>query len=99
MVLEGNASARKPTRAQSGAVFPPDPIFEGASHAERFKIFFERMMTERLLDAACVVLTPRGSGEHSHPSPTTSFEAFVAALHGRVLQFRATNPDLDWPTP
>ena len=96
MVLEDGPSANKPTKVQSGAIFPPDPIFENASHAERFRIFFERMITERMLDAACVVLTPRGSGEHSHPSPTTSFATFVAALHGRVLQFKAMNPDLDW---
>ena len=99
MVLEDNDSARRTTKTTGGGIFPPDEIFEGASHSERFRIFFERMMTERLLDAACVVLTPRGSGEHTHPSATTSFEAFVAALHGRVLQFRATNPDLNWATP
>ncbi len=98
MVLEDNAAVHKPTKTQRGAIFPPDPIFENASHAERFRIFFERMITERMLDAACVVLTPRGSGDHSHPSPTTSFETFVAALHGRVLQFKAMNPDLDWST-
>jgi Restriction endonuclease XhoI len=97
MVLEDNESAHRPTATQRSAIFPPDPVFDGASHSERFRIFFERMMDERLLDAACVVLTPRDTRGCAHPSPSTSFAAFVAALHGRVLQFRAMNPDLDWP--
>jgi hypothetical protein len=25
-----------------------------------------------------------------------SFQAFAAAVHGRCLQFIATNPDIDW---
>lgn len=98
MVLEDNDSAHRPTATKPGAIFRTDPIFDGASHAQRFRIFFERMIIERLLDAACVVLTPRNSMDSTSPSATTSFTAFVAALHGRVLQFRATNPDLEWST-
>ena len=55
-------------------------------------IFFERMVRERLLDAACVVLADKDSAT----SNSVSFQTFAAAIHGRCLQFMTTNPDIDW---
>ena len=79
------------------AVWQPDQVFDGASYADRYVIFFERMVRERLLDAACVVLADKDSATVRFPSASVSFQAFAAAIHGRCLQFMATNPDIDWP--
>ena len=62
----------------------------------RHGLIFERMVRERLLDAACVVLADKDSAAVRFPSESVSFQAFAAAIHGRCLQFMATTPDIDW---
>jgi len=95
MLLEDNEAFTKPV-APRKAVWEPDPVFDGASYADRYVIFFERMVRERLLDAACVVLADKDSAAVTFPSESVSFQAFAAAIHGRCLQFMATNPEIDW---
>lgn len=58
MLLEDNAAfttAVKPRRT----VWEPDPAFDGASYADQYVTFFERMVRERLLHVACVVLADK----------------------------------------
>jgi hypothetical protein len=95
MLLEDNASFNEPVTART-PVWKPDPVFDRSSYAKRYEIFFDRMVRERLLDAACVVLARKEDGRVRFPSDTLSFQAFAAAIHGRCLQFKATNPDLEW---
>jgi type II restriction enzyme len=95
MLLEDNEAFANPVTPRR-PVWPPDPEFDDASYAERFQIFFERMIRERLLDAACLILGRREDGAVRFASATLSFQSFAAAIHGRCLQFRATNPDLSW---
>jgi hypothetical protein len=98
MLLENNRAFTDPVMPQ-GAVWPPDPVFDGSSYAARYEIFFERMVRERLLDAACLALGDKNTGSVRFPSDTLSFQSFAAAIHGRCLQFMATNPDIDWDSP
>lgn len=95
MLLEDNDAFNTPVVGRS-PVWTPDPAFDDASYAQRYEIFFERMVRERLLDAACLILADRDSGEVRFPSETLSFQSFAAAIHGRCLQFRAMNPQIDW---
>lgn len=97
MLLEDNEGFTRTVGTQT-AVWEPDRIFDGTSYADRFVIFFERMVRERLLDAACVVLGDKETGAVRFPSHSLSFQAFAAAIHGRCLQFMATYPDVDWST-
>ena len=97
MLLEDNTAFTKSVSART-AVWEPDPVFDGASYADRYVIFFERMVRERLLDAACVVLADKSSASVRFPSDSVGFQAFAAAIRGRCLQFIATNPDIDWNT-
>lgn len=95
MLLEDHAAFAKPVKPRR-PVWNPDPVFDDATYAKRFQIFFERMVRERLLDAACLVLGRREDGAVRFAGDTLSFQSFAAAIHGRVLQFKATNPDLPW---
>jgi hypothetical protein len=52
---------------------PADPAFDRASPSTRAGIFFDRMVRERLLDAACVVLTDRATGAVRCERETLSF--------------------------
>lgn len=98
MLLEDNVAFTRAVAPQ-GTVWPPDPAFDGSSYADRYEIFFERMVRERLLDAACLALGDKATGVVRFPSDALSFQAFAAAIHGRCLQFMATNPDIDWDAP
>ena len=98
MLLEDNPSFNTPVKGRR-PVWKPDAVFDNSSYADRYAIFFERMVRERLLDAACLILGDKESGEVRFPSDTLSFQALAAAIHGRCLQFMATNTDIDWSTP
>ncbi len=95
MLLEDNDASNNPV-APRRPVWPADPAFDGSSYARRYEVFFDRMVRERLLDAACLVLARKSDGRAHFPSDTLSFQSFAAAIHGRCLQFKATNPDLPW---
>lgn len=95
MLLEDNAAFNTPVKPRS-PVWTPDPAFDGSSYAQRYGVFFERTVRERLLDAACLVLADKTNGRVRFPSDALSFQQFAAAIHGRCLQFKATNPDLGW---
>ncbi len=95
MLLEDNPAFNTPVHGRR-PVWEPDPVFGGASYANRYAIFFDRMVRERLLDSACLLLADRTTGVVRSPSPTLSFQGFAASIHGRCLQFMATNPDIDW---
>ncbi|MDQ6783077.1 MAG: PaeR7I family type II restriction endonuclease [Actinomycetota bacterium] len=95
MLLEDNDAFNTPVQGRR-PVWKADPVFDGASYSTRYAIFFERMVRERLLDAACLVLADKTTGTVRFPSSTLSFQAFAAAIHGRCLQFVATNPDIAW---
>jgi hypothetical protein len=95
MLLEDNDAFNTTVKARR-PVWDPDAVFEGATYADRYVIFFERMVRERLLDAACLLMGDKESGAVRCPSNTLSFQAFAAAIHGRCLSFLATNPDIDF---
>lgn len=95
MLLEDNEAFNTPVQSRR-PVWQPDQAFDGASYAGRYAIFFERMVRERMLDAACLLLADKETGAVRAPSAQLSFQAFAAAIHGRCLQFVATNPDIDW---
>ncbi|MGI9118781.1 MAG: PaeR7I family type II restriction endonuclease [Acidimicrobiales bacterium] len=97
MLLEDNDSANRSVTHRS-PVWPADPVFDQSTYAKRYEIFFDRMVRERLLDAACLVLANKSDGKVQFPSNALSFQTFAAAIHGRCLQFRAMNPDLAWPS-
>ena len=95
MLIEDNDAWNR-VSAPRAAVWPSDPVFDDSSAADRAAIFFDRMVRERLLDAACVVLADRSTGNVRYKRDSLAFQSFAAGLFGRCLQFRATNPDIEW---
>jgi hypothetical protein len=95
MLIEDNKAWNRVSAPRS-AVWPADRAFDGTSASDRAAIFFDRMVRERLLDAACVVMASRSTGVVRYKQDSLSFQSFAAAMFGRCLQFKATNPDLKW---
>jgi type II restriction enzyme len=98
MLLEDNDAFNAPVQPRT-PVWAPDPVFQGSSYAKRTEVFFERMVRERLLDAACLVMGDKETGAVRFPSISLSFQAFAAEIHGRCLSFMTTNPDIVWDAP
>lgn len=64
--------------------------FRGASYAKRYELFCQKLVRERLYDAACFLLSDKVTGPKGHfkqPSPEVGFRAFIGSLEGHALGF------------
>jgi hypothetical protein len=89
MLLEETPRSTKPV-AVSEPHFKVFEEFRGASYAKRYELFCQRLVRERLYDAACFILsdTVGGSkGLFKEPAPELSFGNFVASLTGRAIAY------------
>ncbi len=84
-VLEAAPASTKPVKE---AVFPSEKIFDNASYADRYRILCDRLVKERLYDAAWFVLSPQ-EGAAGSSQPGLDFNNFAAAIAGRVSYVRA----------
>lgn len=59
--------------------------FRGASYATRYELLCEKLVREQLYDAACLILSPRGtSGVYSEPNSELDFKRFISSLTGAI---------------
>ncbi|MFY1669237.1 PaeR7I family type II restriction endonuclease [Plantactinospora sp. WMMB334] len=63
-VMEDAPGSRDPVRTARGA-FPVDPIWTGRSYQERFSLFCQRLLDERIYDAVCYI-TSSADDSHAH---------------------------------
>ena len=92
MLLEDAPGSRTPVGVQEPhyAVFPE---FRSSSYAERYRILCEKLVRERLYDAACLILSDREGGlrgQYGEPSLEVGFRNFAASLMGHALAFART---------
>ena len=69
--------------------FQPDQVFVGASYKERYGVFCERLMRERLYDAVWFVATSARDMNSTEPKPGLQIDDFRAAISGRAAQVAA----------
>jgi hypothetical protein len=70
--------------------FPVFQEFRNASYSRRYELFCQKLVRERLYDAACFLLSDsRGGpkGQYREPLPELSFAHFVGSLTGRALGY------------
>jgi hypothetical protein len=89
ILLEDAPGSKKPVgvREPHFSVFPE---FHGTSYADRYRLLCERLVRERLYDAACFLLSDRAGGVRGmfrEPSEELSFRAFVASLIGHATNY------------
>ncbi|MGI9003080.1 MAG: PaeR7I family type II restriction endonuclease [Pseudonocardia sp.] len=83
-LLEETHKSVVPVRVARG-VFRPEPIFEGTSYKDRYGILCQRLVRERLYDAACFVTTSRQPDSPvQQPIDELSFANLTAAIAGRA---------------
>ncbi|MGH3264148.1 MAG: PaeR7I family type II restriction endonuclease, partial [Trebonia sp.] len=88
-VIEQATGSTTLVRDQGTSTFRTDPVFDNSSYIDRYRLLFERLVRERLYDAACLISTERGGGIHAEPVPEVSTRNLTAAIAGRVAWWRA----------
>ena len=89
MLLEETRKSMAPVRIDEPH-FPVFPEFHNSSYVERYQIFCERLMRERLYDAACLLLSDSETGlegEFREPSRETDFGNFADSLIAHAIAF------------
>lgn len=83
-LLEDNPEVHAP-KSNKEPYFKIDPIFRGASYAQRYSILCQRLVLERLYDATCLTLATKSTDTQvGFPLPEASFERFAAQLQGHA---------------
>ena len=92
MLEESSASTRDRSELRSNRAtregFPMRPEFHTASYVKRYEILCERLVRERLYDAACLIVSTSTSGvlgEYVEPNPEIGFDNFAANLAARAI--------------
>jgi len=88
-LLEDSAASTKPVSLPN-TVFPVDGAFKDSSYKDRYRILCQRLLRERLYDAACF-LTASADGEPKldEPARELGFGAFASKILGRATEIRA----------
>ena len=75
--------------------FKVDPIFKGASYAQRYEIFCRRLVLERLYDASCFMTSTSdiNNPEVHEPRSELSFKYFLDSLKGHMKSIQLLNFD------
>lgn len=88
-LLEESARSTSPVRLAK-SVFPVDPVFDGTSYKDRYRILCRRLVRERLYDAACFITSSKEpTGPIGEPDPEIGFANFAAAIKGRAAYIKA----------
>lgn len=94
MLVERAPKSLSPVAVPKGMPFPADPVFEGASYIERYRIFFERMVTEGNYDAVGLLTAEGGSDDFVEPSAALSLANLEAAIRARIAYIKSLPDDV-----
>ena len=89
MLLEETPRSTAPVRIDEPH-FDVFPEFRETSYVDRYRIFCERLMRERLYSAACLLLSDSKTGlagRLREPNKETDFAAFADSLVGHATAF------------
>lgn len=87
-VMEETAGSTTAVRDQGMPLYRTDPAFDYSSYTARYRLLFERLVRERLYDAACLVSTRKGEGISTEPHEEVSTGNLTAAIAGRVAYIK-----------
>lgn len=87
-VIEHAPESTNPMRDRGQPIFRPDPVFDNSSYIDRYRILFDRLVRERLYDAACLIPSVKGEGMGTERHPEVSTQNLTAAIAGRVAYIK-----------
>jgi type II restriction enzyme len=83
-VIEHAAGSTTVVRDRGTPIFRADPVFDNSSYTTRYQLLFDRLVRERLYDAACLISTVKGEGIYAEPVLEVSTVNLTAAIAGRI---------------
>lgn len=89
-MLEEHPKSVRPTKPIRLPNFGVDEAFQGLSYAQRYERVCERLVRERLYDAACFFtsnLKSGATGIYNEPNPELGIRNFAISLHARAAAF------------
>lgn len=90
IMLEDHPDSTKPSRRKILPHYPMREEFQGISYAQRYQIFCERLVRERLYDATCFLMSSQEGGlkgQYSEPDAELCIRNFAASLSARAMAF------------
>lgn len=90
MMLEDAPVSTRSTKPRTLPHYPMREEFQGVSYAQRYEIFCERLVRERLYDATCFLMSSAEEGAkgiYTEPSAELSFRNFAVSLSARAVAF------------
>jgi restriction endonuclease XhoI-like protein len=90
MMLEDHPVSVRPGHSATPSHYPLRKEFQGVSYAQRYVLFCERLVRERLYDASCFLMSSATGGlkgQYSEPSAELAFRNFAASLSARASAF------------
>ena len=88
LLLEKHEKSMKPVTNREPH-FQPFPEFYQASYKRRYEIFCQKLIRERIYDAACFLISEKEGGlkgKYEEPSPESDIRSFLSSLNGKVSE-------------
>ena len=89
-MLEEHEKSFRPTKRVALSPFNVDEEFQALSYAKRYEMVCERLVRERLYDAACFITSEQKQGAKglfAEPNKELSIRNFAISLHARAAAF------------
>jgi len=86
-MLEDNPASTRPTKRINLKPYPVDAVFQEMSYAQRYEEVCQRLVRERLYDAACFVTSNAKNGAkglYAEPNTELSIKNFAISLSARA---------------
>lgn len=96
-MLEETSASMRPTKRITLKPYEVDEAFQERSYAKRYELVCERLLRDRLYDAACFFTSNASQGkrgDYSEPNPELSIRNFAISLHARAGAFAQAGKEL-----
>lgn len=96
-MLEEQPGSIRATKRINLNPFAVDEAFQERSYAARYELVCERLVRDRLYDAACFFTSNAGTGkrgEYKEPNEELSIRNFAISLHARATAFASAGKDI-----
>ena len=94
MLLEETPKSTNKVRQRKEPQFPIFEEFAESSYADRYELFCQKLVRERLYDASCFILSDREkglSGHYHEPNSEINFKNFASSLQGKAIAYMKMN--------
>ncbi|MET9294438.1 PaeR7I family type II restriction endonuclease [Streptomyces sp. NPDC003077] len=88
-IMEDHEKSRSPVRLANHSAFAPEAIWQGTSYQDRFAIFCQRLVDERLYNAACYITSSEQDPGPKEPAELLDWRHFSASITGRLAELKA----------